>query len=77
MNTSTTSCMLYKPQPQLSENNTDRKHMMEKICRLAINHLSTHRSILLHVEGPTSPEQPVELAAAVSAMASVVKLKAV
>lgn len=70
MNTSPTSCMLYKPQPQLPENNTDRKHMMEKICGLAISHFSTHGSILLHTEGPPSPEQPVELAAVVPAMAS-------
>lgn len=72
MNTSpTASCMLYKPQPQLSENNTDRKYMMEKICGLAISHLRTHRSILLHAEGPTSPEQSVELAAVVPAVAPV------
>lgn len=72
MNTSpTVSCMLHKPQPQLSENNTDRKHTMEKIWGLAISHLSTHRSILLHAEGPASPEQPVEPAAVGPAVAPV------
>lgn len=71
MNTSPISRMLYEPQPQLSENNTDRKHMMDNICGLAMSHLSTHTSILLHAEGPTSPGQPEELAAVLPAMASV------
>lgn len=45
---------------------------MEKICMLAISHLSTNRSILLHAAGPSSPKQLilVELAALVPATAS-------
>lgn len=65
--------MLYKPQPQLSENNTDRKYMMEKICGLVISHLGTHRSILLHAEAPQGPEQAVAPAAVGPAVAPVLQ----